>query len=178
MKFLEDFEIMPFVCVVERNGHLIIDGFNVIYQLPELLKLLRRSQELACAALVDEVSSIHSASGMRVSVVFDGVGQKVDIQYPTGNQGIAVLYAPSGLSADGLIEQLVAKSSEPETITVASRDNAVALSIRTNGAFTITPEELQDWIRRSCERSNRTLQRVRQHNRKFEQNDSPWAILG
>lgn len=163
---------------MERNGHLIIDGFNVIHQLPELQKRLRRSQELACTTLIDEVSCIHSASGMRVTVVYDGVGHKVDIQHPTGDEGVSVLYAPAKLSADGLIEQMVAKSEAPDKITVASRDNAVAVSIRANGAFTITPEELQDWVERSRARSGRTLQQIRQQNRKFEQDDSPWAALG
>ena len=127
--------------------HLIIDGYNVIHALPQLQAwMLRGDLEIARNHLFDLVKPIHDQFDYRVTLVFDGSMDGKEVFRPTKELTFSVIYAPSSLSADGLIEQLVQSSKQPERITAVTQDHMIQETLTTIGAFTITPEELMDWV--------------------------------
>lgn len=160
--------------IVETQPHLIIDGYNVIHAWPELRGVMRGSQAAACERLIVEVRLIHDEDHCRVTVVFDGAGDKVEIDRPGGGQTFPVLYAPKGLSADGLIEQIVCNSANPERVTVVTGDRMIADAIVAAGALVQTPDDLAAWVRRCA--SSQELRLIK----KQKKNNSDWKnnVLG
>lgn len=135
----------------ETSQHLLIDGYNVLHQWPQYRRLLKSGVAAAAERLIEEVRPIHDIDGVRVTIVFDGQGTQVQIERPSGQPTFSVLYAPAEVTADGLIEQLVARASAPQHCTVVSRDNLVGESIRASGAVLMTADWLFDWVER-CQR--------------------------
>lgn len=130
------------------SQHLLIDGYNVLHQWPPYRQLLKAAVVAASDRLIEEVRPIHDMDRVRVTIVFDGSGTQTQIERPSGEQTFSVLYAPAEVTADGLIEQLVARAQLPYHCTVVSRDNLVAESIRASGAVLMTVDWLFDWVER------------------------------
>src|SRR6184192_1124716 len=62
----------------ERTRYLIVDGHSIIFAWPELRKLHARRSSLAREALIKQLRDFQDWTGMRVVVVFDGKGRKVE----------------------------------------------------------------------------------------------------
>lgn len=159
------------------TDHLLIDGYNVMYAWPELRRQMKQSVDGARDALIETVRSIRSVDGLRITLVFDGKGDKPQVEYPGDDNGFAVLFAPTGISADALIEQIVHKAKKPGQCRVISRDNLVIESIRAAGGYGYTPADLADWVRRSEERQTRAIQSHSKINNKEWKDDNPWDAL-
>src|SRR5690606_9691257 len=101
----------------------------------------------------------------RVTIVFDAPGAQVRVERPSGEPTFSVLYAPAEVTADGLIEQLVARSPVPQHCTVVSRDNLIAESIRASGAVLMTVDWLFDWVARCQTRMDGEAERRRRTQR-------------
>ncbi len=139
--------------------HLLIDGYNVIHSWPRLRKYLRRGGEVARARLVEQVRVLHDVEGIRVTIVFDGRGDDIEIERPTPDLTFSVIFSPRGLSADGVIEQLVGTARSPESIQVSTRDNLMRETVRALGAESLSPEELEARIQRCEKQMARNLER-------------------
>ena len=106
----------------------LFDGFNV----------LRASELEDVAALVDRLASFVALRGARGVVVFDGVGEELDVG------PLAVRFAPH---ADELLERLAAEHRRTERVCLVSSDLAIRsvsgpeVMKRSSRAFS---EELRD----------------------------------
>ncbi len=137
------------------DRHLIVDGYNMIHGIGALRSILEESQEAACESLIGMSRTIHDEEGMRVTVVFDGREKQTQIQHPCGRTSFSVVYAPRDLTADGVIERMLARMKKPELATVASRDNMIREAAAARGAFFVDGDSFEDWVRR-CERQTRS----------------------
>ncbi|MBC2601452.1 NYN domain-containing protein [Puniceicoccus vermicola] len=133
------------------DKHLLIDGYNMIHGIPTLSRVLEESPDAACDSLVQMARTIHDEDGLRVTVVFDGREKRIQVENPCNRPTFSVIYAPRQLSADGVIEQLLAKTRVPESVTVASRDNMIREAAAARGSFSIDGRGFEDWVGR-CER--------------------------
>lgn len=168
---------LPNVHPMAAQNHLLIDGYNVIHQWPEFAVRFPHDPAGTCDQLVEAVRVIHDMDRTRVTVVFDGKGALPDVQFPGEIRTFAVVYSPSDLTADGLIEQIVKNAKDPRTCTVVSRDNLIAESIRASGGFAIRPEELRDWVARCEARSRQNISRKNKEVRQQWKSQSPWDAL-
>ena len=128
--------------------HLLIDGANILHAWPELRALIKRDRSAARSRLVQSVSVIHDGEEVRVTLVFDGRGTGLTVERPSGQPTFSVLYTPSAMTADDLIEQLVAKSADPAACIVATGDRGERETVEASGAQVMTPEELAAWVQR------------------------------
>ena len=136
--------------IQNQSRHLIIDGYNVIHACPQLKALLLSgNQDSARELLIQAAQSIHDAEDTRVTVVFDGKGPTTTIDRPCKELSFSCIFAPSHASADVILERIILNSKFPKLVTVATNDIMILESARANGAFTITPTELFDWIDRA-----------------------------
>jgi predicted RNA-binding protein with PIN domain len=123
---------------------LIVDGYNVIYELPVLKKNLLLSLEDARTALVNFMqiwANNHSYKG-KINIVFDGTdGFTHNSQAP---HGINCIYTKSGQKADDYIICLVRETKNRTAITVVSNDNYVRGTCGSLGAATERPSFLVD----------------------------------
>lgn len=113
--------------------------------------------DAAREVLIQKVRVIHDIDDLRVTVVFDGAGQRPEIERQPESPDFTVIYAPSDSTADTLIERLVANSKNPERVTVASQDFMIRETVQTLGAFTMHPEDLEKWVERCLQRQRQKL---------------------
>ena len=158
--------------------HLLIDGYNLMHAWPETRTMLRHDIDGTREHFLNTVRIIHDIGGVQTTVVFDGRGAKPQIEHPTKEPTFAIVFSPAGLSADGIIEQMVARSKHPHACSVATRDNLVAESIRASGAVVLTPQDLMDWVDRCSRQQAEMLRRQRRQTRKASRDSSPWDVLG
>ena len=115
---------------------IIIDGYNLIRQWPELARLDRVDLEAGREALLQALQQYRRAKGHRVTVVFDGREQGGRQESAERARGIAVRYSRQGETADSVIARLVAEAGQGAT--VVSSDHAVQASARRSGAAAIS----------------------------------------
>jgi predicted RNA-binding protein with PIN domain len=109
---------------------IILDGYNVIRQWPELALLDRADLEAGRAALVAALRAYRQAKGHRMTVVFDGVDHG-DTAGPAGP--VEVRYSRRGERADDVIARMVA-GARGEAVVVVSSDREVLDAARRHRA--------------------------------------------
>jgi predicted RNA-binding protein with PIN domain len=122
--------------------HLLVDGSNVVRAWADTRALARRDREGAKALLVRRLAVLRDFSGWRVTVVFDGRGEDLNIEAVDGAADFACVHTPAGATADDVIEQLVGRAAEPGACLVATADQAERATVEAAGAAWCSPEEL------------------------------------
>lgn len=118
--------------------HVIVDGYNVIRQLPALADRERRSLEEGRRALLDRLAGYRRAAGHRITVVFDGVMKGGFEETRTRERGVEVVYTPRGTTADETIVRL-ARDSSRGAVVVVTADREVARQATRRGAAVVSP---------------------------------------
>ena len=144
--------------------HLLVDGANLVHAWPELRALAKRDRAAARSRLTQRLVAIHDAEQMRVTLVFDGRGGELLVERPSGHVTFSVLYTPSSLTADDVIEQLVARASDPSLCLVATGDQGERETIEAAGAVWVPPADLAAWIGRAEVRLAATVARLSRTN--------------
>ena len=125
----------------EHPRYLIIDGHSVIFAWPELNKIHARRSSLAREALVKQLRDYQDWTGVRVVVVFDVKGKKVEATSDPGE--VQIFYSRSGQSADAIIERLASKYAKQFELMVATSDSMEAETVLACGAEWISSEGLR-----------------------------------
>jgi predicted RNA-binding protein with PIN domain len=111
---------------------IIVDGYNVIRQWPELAMLDRADLQSGREALLHELQMYRRAKGHRITVVFDGREHGGFSEASESAGGIGVRYSKRGETADLVIARLVAEAGQGAV--VVSSDREVAAAARRHGA--------------------------------------------
>lgn len=101
---------------------------------------------------------------MRVTVVFDGRGDELVVVRPSAQVTLSVLHTPATLTADDVIEQLVAQSRDPASCIVATDDRAEQDTVMAAGAQTLSSRELAAWVGRAEARLGGKVETLRRTN--------------
>jgi predicted RNA-binding protein with PIN domain len=128
----------------KRAQYLIVDGHSVIFAWPELRKLHARRSSLAREALIKQLRDYQDWTGVRVVIVFDGKGTKVEAASEPGE--VQIFYSRSGQSADAIIERLASKYAKGFELMVATSDLMEAQTVQACGAEWISPEGLRSLL--------------------------------
>lgn len=118
---------------------IIVDGYNVIRQWPELAMLDRADLQSGREALLSELQMYRRARGHRLTVVFDGREQGGFSEAAENVGGIGVRYSKRGETADAVIARLVAEGGAGAV--VVSSDREVAAAARRQGAAWLSAAE-------------------------------------
>lgn len=118
---------------------IIVDGYNLIRQWPELALLDRADLEAGREALLRALADYRRTRGHRITVVFDG-RERGDPSGSAGQaHGIAVRYSRLGETADEVIARLAAEAGQGGA--VVSSDHAVQAAARRHGAAALSSPE-------------------------------------
>jgi len=150
--------------VVGFEKHLLVDGSNILHAWPELRSLIKRDRDAARAQLAQALSVIHDEEQTRLTLVFDGRGEELTVEYPGKLKTFMVLYTPAGTTADDVIEQLAGKAANPENYTVATDDRAERQTIEASGAVSISAADLASWVERADQRQRTRLAGLKRDN--------------
>lgn len=140
--------VLTNLIAVGYEKHLLIDGSNILHAWAVLRPLMKNDRDVARAKLSQMVSVIHDEEQVRLTIVFDGRGEELAVEYPGVQKTYAHIYTPAGTTADDVIEQLVGQAVEPGYCTVATDDRAERQTIEASGACGISAEELAAWVQR------------------------------
>lgn len=117
-------------------AHMIIDGYSLVYRDEALAGLARRNLALARHRLVRLAEGLVGRVVDRVTIVFDGIERGRGEGYE--GSGVEVLFAPAYLTADGLIERMVASSKDPAALLVVTSDRMERETVSAAGAETLS----------------------------------------
>ncbi len=119
--------------------HVIIDGYNLIRQVPGLVRHERESLEVARQKLITQLSEYKKIKRHKVTVVFDGALNLSEFAAEFVEAGIHVSFSPLTRTADDIIKEMV--EAEKTRALVVSSDRAVQRAAELNGATVIAAPE-------------------------------------
>ena len=122
---------------MSSDRYLLIDAYNVIYATSDLRKLMQGNIDSARDKLAKFAREIHDAEAVRVALILDSKSDKLQVEYPYESKRFEFIYAPSALTADGVIERIVRRVKQPELVSVVSNDNMVREATRSSGALAL-----------------------------------------
>ena len=132
----------------ERPEHLIVDGYNMIFQSEELRALAGADISAARGKLLDLLSNYQGYLGYPVTVVFDA--------YRTGRNptsvnrwlNLTVVFTKENETADAYIERTVHDGSGKFRFTVATSDGMEQLTVLRLGALRMPARMLFEEMKR------------------------------
>jgi len=121
--------------------HYVLDGYNVIYAVPECKRKLDQSLEAAREYLIHCCAGYtESRKDLSIFIVFDGKSDFWDMPIPGKNQ-VKVIFTQNNEKADDRILEMLRDTKFKGEVTVVSRDNYVYNHSRAFCAKVISPEE-------------------------------------
>lgn len=138
---------------------LIVDGHSMIHAWPELRAAQARGGLFARERITDILLRYADNTGKHVVLVFDGRGERNEEETIGGR--LQVFYSRKGLTADAIIERLVAKYSREHRIVVATEDGMERTTVMTFGAGWISAEGLRAEVERAEGELRERLEKLR-----------------
>jgi predicted RNA-binding protein with PIN domain len=114
---------------------LIIDGYNLMHQEGAPSGALASARQ----RLVRRIEQAASGMAAKITVVFDGREGGRDIAFDAPH--FEVLFSPANRTADGLIEQIVHDTENPERVLVVTSDWTEQRLVSVFGASVISCRE-------------------------------------
>ncbi len=111
--------------------HIIIDGYNLIRQSPELAAMDRQDLQLGRDGLITMLAAYKKVKAHKITVVFDGADGPRLYGSRDRVKGIAVRYSHDGESADDVIRRMAHR--EGGKALVVSSDRAVMAAAEAAG---------------------------------------------
>jgi predicted RNA-binding protein with PIN domain len=116
--------------------HIIIDGYNLIRQSPELSHLERIDFQQGREALIERLAAYKKIKPHKITVVFDGSNASSFAGAPGFFKGVEVRFSRANESADTVIKKMARQqrqkalvvSSDREIITAAESWGAASIS--------------------------------------------------
>lgn len=125
-----------------RKRILVVDGYNVIRESPRYRRLIDEDLRdpvlhdvyvRAREALLADVAAF-AQGHYAATVVFDGFGNPDPERPPMRTAGVNVVFSPSGVEADAVIERLVAQERDAgREVTVITSDAGVQSTVFCQG---------------------------------------------
>lgn len=103
---------------------ILIDGYSLLHNWPELAPGSARHSESARDALVEMLTHYQDASGTPVTVFFDGARGRRSKPKNEGAGAVEVLFSSSGQTADDLIERAAHRFQAYGEVLVVTDDRA------------------------------------------------------
>jgi predicted RNA-binding protein with PIN domain len=145
-----------------------IDGYNVVHHSSLLRPLAFEDFESARETLIDKVAQFCVISGKRATIVFDGRGKHhyhpEAVEHFREAPGLEVLYSPTSLSADAVIERLVYRAPNRLEVVVVSNDRGLRDLCRNLGALTMEADYFLSTMQESKQQSSASLQDTRRQD--------------
>tara|TARA_R110001592_G_scaffold188853_3_gene434257 strand:+ start:237 stop:755 length:519 start_codon:yes stop_codon:yes gene_type:complete len=140
----------------------LVDGYNILHKCSWLKSLLRHDLETAREALIDKVAHFCSHSGTRVTIVFDGRGRKIPekVAHNRSVGSLKILYSPSQLTADSVIERMVYETPRKMDVVVVTNDRGVRDLCRGMGALVMDAQNFLSCIQESSRATSETVKRT------------------
>jgi predicted RNA-binding protein with PIN domain len=103
---------------------ILVDGYSLLHNWPELAPGATRHSEAARDALVEILTQYQDANGTPITVFFDGSGARRSKPKNDSGHPVEVLFSSAGQTADDLIERAAHRFQEYGEVLVVTDDYA------------------------------------------------------
>lgn len=151
---------------------ILVDGYNVIRNVPGLAAAERRGLEAGREALVQQLRARYRHTPHRVVIVFDGAGDAESVSPVPRMQRGQIVFTQRGETADSAIQRRAeAERAAGGEVWVCSDDIEVRTGVQAVGGSSVRVGELARTLN-APDRHQRRLSLTRQyHRRKWEADD-------
>ena len=118
--------------------HLLIDGYNLLHQIPELAFLMEEDPEEARRALIGKLQTYQRLRRHRITVVFDAWNDP-EPRHRVTIKGVQVVFTAPGETADDYLKRVAVK--EKERAVVVTSDREIRSYVETYGAVSVTARD-------------------------------------
>lgn len=126
-------------------SHLVIDGYNLIRQIPALSRHESVSLEHGRTHLIRLLAAYRKFKRHKISLVFDGALNLSEFAAGYAEAGITIYFSPQGQTADQVIMELIKK--DPQQIMVVSSDRELTRFAESNRCDWVSALEFYDKIK-------------------------------
>jgi uncharacterized protein len=148
-----------------NSSHILVDGYSILYQWPELKSRLVKNLAAGRQALIQVLTQYHDCRGGKLTVVFDGRS------LPKGGEAIktsiGVVYSKDGQTADALIERIIGQSSRPGDYLVATDDFAEQNMVESLGGQTVSADAFHSMVESELQDLKSVLDHLTRKNWSF-----------
>ena len=111
---------------------ILVDGYSLLHSWPEIAEGKPRHSAVARDELVHHLRLYRDASGIPITIVFDGANSDIRLSTVESTPDVEILYSRAGQTADQIIERVVHRmKSYGEVLAVtddfAERDTVIAM---------------------------------------------------
>ena len=103
---------------------ILVDGYSLLHNWPELARGRARHSAAARDELIARLTLYQDASGIPVTIVFDGAGVSTGRPPATASTQVEVLYSRKGQTADQMIERAVYRFGPYGEVMAVTDDHA------------------------------------------------------
>lgn len=137
-----------------KKEYLIVDGYNLIFALPELKALAKERLDLARERLMDLLSNYAGFTKAELVLVFDAYRTPSHPGARGEYHNIRVVYTDDGETADAYIERLADDIGKNYAVRVVTNDSLIRLSALRSGVLRSSSGEFGEelaWVLRQIE---------------------------
>ena len=103
---------------------ILVDGYSLLHNWPELAPGAARHSEAARDALVEMLTHYQDVKGTPITVFFDGSGSRRSKPKSEAVGTVEVLFSRAGQTADDMIERAALRFQDYGEVLVVTDDNA------------------------------------------------------
>jgi predicted RNA-binding protein with PIN domain len=141
---------------------ILVDGYSLLHNWPELAPGRPRHSEDARTELIRILTLYHDASGIPITIVFDGAGKTASTAFPS-NPDVEILYSRAGQTADQIIERVTARMEPYGEVLAVTDDYAERDTVSYHGGLASSCANFIGTVERTLLEQERDIVR---HNRK------------
>lgn len=134
-----------------RDNYLLVDGYNVIHQWPELKEFADENMDLARLKLLDALASYQGIRMCKIIVVFDAYRVPGHLETVYDYHNIHVVFTKEAQTADQYIEKFAYDHQKKHNIKVATSDGLQQVIIRGAGSTLLSARELREEVKQAAE---------------------------
>ncbi len=132
----------------DKEVYLLVDGYNIIYDWPELKELAEFHLDSARGRLMDILCNYQGYTGETVILVFDAYKVKGNPGSVTNYHNIHVVYTKQAETADLYIEKASHTLGQKHKVVVATSDALEQLIVMGQGSIRMSARGLKEEIQR------------------------------
>ena len=125
---------------------LIIDGYNVLFNWPELNEIAKIDLGMARGRLIEILGDYAAFKNIRMVLVFDGYRAKGNPGQKSRWEKVEIVYTKECQTGDAYIEALAGEIGNNYAVRVASSDGLVQLSSFRSGVLRMSAREVREEV--------------------------------
>jgi len=103
---------------------ILVDGYSLLHNWPELAEGAPRHSARARGELVQILTRYHDVTGEPITIFFDGAGAPPNVPKNESSRDVEVLFSRARQTADDMIERAAHRFQEYGEVLVVTDDNA------------------------------------------------------